>query len=103
MKNLRKGVIKLADKETRTNTLVVGVQNTNAEAYDESNTAKTQYIRLPNPKTNLTEEQIKNAVQTGLTDEIWLDNKDVVYATDSKITTAYTEHQSILAVDIGVE
>lgn len=91
----------MADKETVTKIVGVGIRNTNG--YDEENPAKIQYIKVPNPKDNLTEQQIKSAVQTGLTAQIYLDDKGVVYASDSKIVTAYTDFQTVLAVDIGVE
>lgn len=92
----------MADKETITKTLAVGIQN-KSSAYDELNPAKTQYIKLPNPKDQLTEQQVKSAVQTGLNYELWIDSKGETYSSDSRITTAYTEFQSVRAVDIGVE
>lgn len=91
----------MADKYTETKILGIGIRNKNG--YDEDNPAKTQYIKIPNPKDTLTEQQIKTAVQVGLTAELYIDDKGQTYSSDSKIVTAYTEYQSITAVDIGVE
>ena len=91
----------MADKIETSSTLSIGIRNTNG--YDEENPAKIQYIKIPNPKTGLTEEQIKTATQTGITNRIYIDDKGVVYASDSKIVTAYTEYQTITTVDIGME
>lgn len=91
----------MADRETLSKTLAVGIKNTNG--YTEDNPAKVQYIKIPNPKDVLTEQQIKTAVQTGLTAELYIDDKGVVYASDSKIVTAYTDYQTVLAVDIGMD
>ncbi len=91
----------MADQETITKSLSVAVKNTNN--YTEENPAKTQYIKIPNPKDNLTEEQVKNAIQTGFNSQLYIDDKGEVYASDSKIITAYTEISSVISVDIGVE
>lgn len=91
----------MADRIETSSTLSIGIKNTNG--YDEENPAKIQYIKVPNPKVDLTEEQIKTAAQTGITNRIYIDDKGVVYASDSKIVTAYTEYQTITVVDIGVD
>lgn len=91
----------MADSITTSSNLSIGIRNTNG--YDEENPAKIQYIKIPNPKAGLTEEQIKTAAQPGITNQIYLDEKGVVYASDSKIVTAYTEYQTVTAVDIGVD
>lgn len=91
----------MADKETVTKIVGIGIRNTNG--YTEDAPAKVQYIKVPNPKDNLTEQQIKSAVQTGLNAQLYIDDKGAVYASDSKIVTAYTDFQTVLAVDIGVE
>lgn len=91
----------MADQLTVTKTLSVTIKNTNG--YDEDNPAKSQYIKIPNPKDGLTESQVKTAIQNGLTSQIYLDSEGAVYSSDSKIVTAYTETSSITTVDIGVE
>lgn len=91
----------MADKITETKILGVSIRNTNG--YDDQNPATMQTIKLPNPKDSLTEQQIKAAVQTGLNAELWIDSKGATYASDSKIVTAYTEFQSVRALDIGID
>ena len=91
----------MADTITTSSYLSIGIKNTNG--YDEENPAKMQYIKLPNPKVGLTEQQIKTAVQPGIEAQIYIDDKGVVYASDSKIVTAYTDYQTVTSVDIGME
>lgn len=91
----------MADQITESKILGVGIRNNNN--YDPDDPAKVQYIKIQNPKDTLTEQQIKTAVQTGLTAELYIDDKGVTYSSDSKIVTAYTEYQTVTAVDIGVE
>lgn len=93
----------MADTITESKILGIGIKNKNPERYSEDDPATTQYLKIPNPKDTLTEQQIKNAVQTGLNAEIWRDNKEVTFSSDSKIVTAYTEYQTVTAVDIGVD
>lgn len=91
----------MADTITTSSYLSIGIKNTNG--YDEENPAKMQYIKLPNPKVGLTEQQIKTAVQPGIEAQLYIDDKGVVYASDSKIVTAYTDYQTVTSVDIGME
>lgn len=70
--------------------------------------AKNQTIKLADPKTNLTETQIKNAINQAFQNNLFYDNVDedgdpIYYTTDSTIVTAYTEEQEIEKLDIGVE
>ena len=92
----------MADSITTSSYLSIGIRNT-ASQYDEENPAKIQYIKLPNPKVGLTEEQIKTAVQPGIEAQLYIDDKGVVYASDSKIVTAYTDYQTVTSVDIGMD
>ena len=98
----------MADRITETKILGIGIQN-NAEEFDPNtgdlvnSTAKVQYIKLPYPKDGLTEQQIKSAVQVGITSRIYIDDRGVEFSTDSSIVTAYTEYQTVTAVDIGVD
>lgn len=88
----------MADTITSSSIIAIGINNevNNPEA-------KTQYIKLQNPKSNLTEEQIRAAVQPGLTQSIYLDANGIAYTSESSIVTAYTENQTVQALDIGVE
>lgn len=88
----------MADTITSSAILAIGINNEN-----NNPEAKTQYIKLPNPKSSLSEEMIKTAVQAGLTNSIYLDNSGIPYTSESSIVTAYTEYQTIQALDIGVE
>lgn len=70
--------------------------------------AKNQTIKLYNPMTNVTETQIKNAMNKAFEKNLFLDTTNsegdpVPYTTDSSIVTAYTEDQQIEKLDIGVE
>ena len=91
----------MADSITSSSYLYIGIKNT--DGYTEDNPAKMQYIKVPSPKIGLTEEQIKTAVQPGITNQIYVDDKGVTYASDSKIVTAYTDYQTVTVVDIGTD
>ena len=92
----------MADSITSSSYLYIGIKNTNGY-YTEDNPAKMQYIKVPSPKIGITEEQIKTAVQPGITNQIYVDDKGVTYASDSKIVTAYTDYQTVTTVDIGTD
>lgn len=90
-----------ADKLTSTNILGIGIDYMDAEGKN-----RTRYISLPNPKSNLTEQQIKTAVQGligGTTPIIVNPVTGEPLDTETAIVTAYTEVKQVREVDIGYE
>lgn len=98
----------MADKITTTNTLAIGVEYTRTEG-DKAGQVHTIYFKLPNPKSNLTAQQIKNATENLLTIQgnngtpFWTDPNTGEAMSDAKIATAYTEIVTTRNYDIGVD
>lgn len=87
----------MADKITTTKTLGIGVEyisgKTNAEA--------TKYIKVPNPRTGITETQIKTAMQNYLTGDIFLDEYTLDPLAGASVKTSYIETVTKTDYDIG--
>lgn len=90
----------MADKVTTTNTLGVGI-----DWYDsETAKTKTTYLKLANPKNSLTEQEIRTAVGTLITNDILRDaHGESLSSSTSIISTAYVEDQEVIDFDIGIE
>lgn len=90
----------MADTITSGTILAVGLE------YTDINTAKirTTYLKVPSPKNNLTESQIKAAVSQLITGEepILKDTYGNAFS-ESAIATAYTESTEEIDIDIDVE
>lgn len=69
--------------------------------YETDKDSRLTYITVPSPRNNLTEQTIKNAVSSFLNSGLIIDANDSVVSA-SAITTAYTQKQTVEAVDIGV-
>lgn len=62
---------------------------------------KIEYIKVPNPKrSGLTEQAIRTAMQPFITNQILIDNNNELILSDSQITTAYTEYDTIHHIDL---
>lgn len=101
----------LADKITETNILAIGVRYISEYATDagEADKKKTIYLKLNNPKENLTAQQIKNVTEPLLqtqpeqagafwTNPITGENFD----SNASVFTAYTEYQKIIDYDLEI-
>lgn len=60
---------------------------------------KTVFIKLPNPKTTLTESEIRTAVGTFINSQIVFDPAGNAFSTSS-IATAYTTAEEKIDIDI---
>lgn len=92
----------MADKVTVTKTLGIGYEYLDSETQK----TKTVYLKVPNPKDNLTESQIKTAALNFITgeDPIFLPpNSSQPFDTATAIATAYREEIQTTNYDIGVE
>jgi len=93
----------LADKVTVTKTLGIGYEYLDSETQK----TKTVYLKVPNPKDNLTESQIKTAALNFITgeDPVFLppENAEGPFETATAIATAYREEIQTTNYDIGVE
>lgn len=94
----------MADKIVTTNTLAVGVRY-----MTEKGTLKTIYAKIPNPKNNLTEQQIRAATepllaqQSGQVGAFWTNPETGTdFDTDATVHTAYTESQSETTLDLSI-
>lgn len=91
----------MADKITEGTILAVGVEYTNAEGNN-----KNIYLKVPNPKNNLTEETIKNLVTNQLiggNNPIFIPPDEGTLDSDTAVFTAYKEYTKTIEYDIGVE
>ena len=88
----------MADTVSTSNILGVGLEYMDTETLK----AKTTYLKIPNPKANLTETQIKNAVSNLISGEnpILLTTQGEPFDSATAITTAYTESQEVIEIDI---
>lgn len=92
----------MADKVTITKTLGIGYEYLDSETQK----TKTVYLKVPNPKDNLTESQIKTAALNFINgeDPIFLPpNSSEPFDTATAIATAYREEIQTTNYDIGVE
>lgn len=92
----------MADKITQGITLAIGF-----EWYDiDKGKQKIGYMKIPNPRTGLTEQQIKTAAATLLTGEDPILQDDYGHLpSENPLTcvTAYTESTRTIDYDIGIE
>lgn len=85
----------MADKITENAILGIGVEYTDSEAKK-----KTAYVKVPNPRSGVTETQIKTAMQNYLTGNVFVDeNYDPL--TGAVVSTAYKETTRRTDYDIG--
>lgn len=85
----------MANKVTEASILGIGIEYTDAEGKK-----KTAYIKTPNPRENVTETQIKTAMQNYLTGNVFVDeNLDPL--TGASVSTAYKETTRRTDYDIG--
>lgn len=86
----------MADKITTTRTLGIGFESKTPDGGK-----KNTYLKIPNYKENLTEKAIKTAVAALITSGVILDPYGNEYDSSEAIFTAYTENQTVTALDIG--
>lgn len=85
----------MADKITRTNTLGIGLETALSDGK-----VRTVYLKMPNPKPNLTKQEIIEALAPIVTEQVLVDTEE---GPIREVTTAYTEWQEINDIDIGIE
>lgn len=90
----------MADTISTENTLAIGFEYTDSE----TNTTKTTYFKVPNPKDNITESQIRQAAQQLISSAtpLLLDKNANPFDTSTAIATAYTETTTKRELDIGL-
>jgi len=91
----------MAQTTTTTNTLGVGLEYNDSTAQR----IKTAYLKIPNPKNNITEQEIRTAVLTLISGEepVLKDTFGNAFDTATAIATAYTETQEVIDIDTGYE
>lgn len=80
----------MADKITTSRTLYIGYTD---------NQNKLETMKLPNPKTNLSEDQIRTAMNY-LTDTIGIFDKNGEALSNTQLTTAYIDDVRKIELDI---
>ena len=65
-----------------------------------TNTTKKIEIKIPNPKANITESQIKTAMNTFINEQVVLDPFGNPFSTTS-LTTASTVNEQKIKLDVG--
>lgn len=83
----------MADIRQTTNQLKIGL---------DTESGKTKYITIENPKSTLTAETVKEAGQYLIDNNvIWSVTSDGEIDSYTKVATAYTENKSVLTLDLG--
>lgn len=91
----------MADKITEGTILAVGLEYESLE-----NKIKTTYVKVPNPKNDLTEaliKQIFNEKIIGGPSPILRDAEGDAFDTDTAVLTAYTEYEKKIEYDLGLD
>lgn len=83
----------MADSITSGSTLNIGLE------YDDEGTTKTIYIKLPNPKDNLTESEIRTQTNAFINEQVVLDPNGNPFSTSS-VATAYTLAETKYKIDL---
>lgn len=82
----------MADTISTSAELAIGITNS---------LEKIEYIRVPNPKDSVTEQSIKTALQPFINNRIIIDNGGEAVSSESQITTAYTDHDTVHNIDLA--
>lgn len=95
----------MADKITETNTLAVEIEYSHTDSETQETANKKATLKLPNYKSNLTEQAIKTAVSQAIYNPgVLMDAYGAPFETQtSVIATAYTEYEKKTEYDIGVD
>ncbi len=88
----------MADSITSSSELAIGLDYTITE--NEQTKNRTTYLKVPNPKTNLTESEIKTAMNTFINQQIILDPDGKAFSTTS-VGTAYTQNETKIDIDLN--
>lgn len=90
----------MADKITEGNTLAIGLEYESLEQK-----IKTAYIKVPSPRSNLTEQQIRTVALQLISGEgaILRDAEGDAFDSDTAIVTAYTEYEKKTEYDLGLD
>ena len=86
----------MADSITNDKYLSMSLEYTDVE----TNKAKSLAIKVPNPKNNITETEIKTAMNTFINQQIILDPYGNAFSTTS-LTTASTVNEQKIKLDVG--
>ena len=85
----------MADTVSSSNSLNVGL-----EYLDENAKTKTITLKVPNPKANITESQIKNAMNNFVSSGFLLDPLGNAFSSSS-VATASTVTEQKIQLDVG--
>ena len=85
----------MADTIKSSNDLSVGLEYT-----DTDNKTKTIYLKVPNPRSNITESEIRTAMNTFINQQIVKDPEGQAFSTTS-VSTAYTVNEQKVSLDVG--
>lgn len=83
----------MADTITSSRELDIGLD------YDDNGTTRTVYLKIPNPKANLTETTIRTQTTTFINAGIVKDPNDEAFSSTS-IGTAYTVDETKINIDL---
>lgn len=93
----------MADKITEGTILAIGLEYEGVSS--EGPKTKTAYVKVPNPKSNLTEQQIRTVALQLISGEgaILRDAEGDDFDSDTAIVTAYTEYEKKIEYDLGLD
>ena len=87
----------MADSIKSSNELNIGLDYLDV---GEVTTTKTVYVKVPNPKANLTGTEIRNAAESFINQQIVKDPQGEPFSTTS-IATAYTVREQKIDIDLN--
>lgn len=90
----------MADTIKSSNDLSIGLDYMEENAETGITSAKTIYLKVPNPKVNLTENEIRTATQTFIEQNIIKDPTGTPFSA-SAIGTAYTTKETKIDIDLN--
>lgn len=95
----------MADKITEGNSLAIGLQYDYTNPDDEVIKTRTTYIKVPNPKTGLTKQQIQTVMAKLISEDggIILNAEGGTYDSSTALFTAYTEYEKKTEYDLGLD
>lgn len=90
----------MADSITSSSELAIGLDYPHQNEETGTTSTRTVYLKIPNPKSNLTEQEIKTAMTTFINQQIIFDPDAQAFSTTS-IGTAYTQAETKIDIDLN--
>lgn len=95
----------MADKITEGNSLAIGLTYDYTNPDDQVIKTRNTYIKVPNPRSGLTEQQIRTVAAQLIAEDggIIRNAEGGTYDSSTAIFTAYTEYEKKIEYDLGLD